>query len=36
MIMDWGRTHPHPTIVGWGVLLLLDKRSGMSQSGRLI
>ena len=25
MIMIWGRIHPHPTIVGWGVLLLLDK-----------
>ena len=23
--MVWGRIHPHPTIVGWGVLLLLDK-----------
>ena len=26
MIMIWGRIHPHPTIVGWGVLLLLDKK----------
>ena len=25
MIMVWGRIHPHPTVVGWGVLLLLDK-----------
>lgn len=25
MIIVWGRIHPRPTIVGWGVLLLLDK-----------
>ena len=25
MRMYRGRIHPHPTIVGWGVLLLLDK-----------
>ena len=29
MIMVCGRIHPYPTIVGWGVLLLLDKAYGI-------
>ena len=36
MIIVWGRIHPRPTIVGWGVLLLLDKKEMSDQDHEIL